>query len=482
MIDLLGFLKGKNSASFSKLGLSKDILSRVKGMGFKHPTPVQEQAIPLILQGRDVLASAQTGSGKTAAFAIPIVEDLLANKNRYALVIAPTRELSEQTNEVFKELLKGAGEETALLIGGVEIAPQIETLNLGPRFIIGTPGRINDHLDRKTLKLYKTKYVVLDETDKMLDMGFDEQIREIFKYTNRRFRQVLMFSATFPRQIMALAKRYLRDPIRVNIGKSNQAAEEIEQEIIKIYKENKFKLTKKILKQRSGTFIIFVRTQKAAEIMETRLGEAAFKVVSIHGGYTQQKRSAALAKFKEGKVKALIATDVAARGLDISHVDTVLNYDLPEVPENYIHRIGRTGRAGKRGYAISFVTTETIDLWEDITKFLAGKKVKSRRVQMMKQMQEKGKNQNRKRWDFNGADHSRRGFPPARQMPNPFATLTNPNYADPTAEAAPREDDEWRGNRIEAELDDIPENIGNQIADEAEVDENIGNRIDAAAG
>lgn len=373
--------------SFLALGLSFRMCNIIKKMGYKHPTPVQKEAIPAILEGRDVLASAQTGSGKTGAFAIPIIEKLLDEPNKYALIISPTRELAEQTDEVFRKMLEDTGEKTALLIGGTELDPQIEVLNTNPRFIIGTPGRINDHLKRKTLKLYKTRYVVLDETDKMLDMGFVEQIRDIFRYTTPHKRHTLMFSATFPHEILSMAHRYLKKPVKVNIGKPNSVSEDIEQEVVKIYKEKKFSFMCKIMKERPGTCIIFVRTQRAVELMENKLSKH-FSCVSIHGGYKQEKRTKAIEDFKTGNIKALIATDVAARGLDISHIDNVINYDLPEVPENYVHRIGRTGRAGKKGYAVSFITPDTIELWDDIERFMAGKKVFAYKKRLRKMIEE----------------------------------------------------------------------------------------------
>ncbi len=359
--------------SFLSLGLSFRVCDIVKQMGYKNPTPVQQQSIPIILRGRDILASAQTGSGKTGAFAIPIIEKLLKYPKREALIISPTRELSEQTEQVFKTMLKDTNIQTILLIGGEDIEPQLEGLKKSPRVIIGTPGRINDHLKRKTLKLYRVRYVVLDETDKMLDMGFADQIKAIFRHTSARKRQTLMFSATFPHEIMSMAKRYLKKPEKVNIGRRNSVSNDIDQEIVKIFKKNKFEFLKKIMREREGTCIIFVRTQKAVEILENKISPF-FSVVSIHGGYKQERRNKAIEEFRTGKIKALIATDVAARGLDISHIDNVINYDLPEVPENYVHRIGRTGRAGKKGYAVSFITPDTIEQWEDIEKFMAGKK------------------------------------------------------------------------------------------------------------
>ncbi|MGN0930027.1 MAG: DEAD/DEAH box helicase [Alphaproteobacteria bacterium] len=385
-----------NPDSFLALGLSFRMCNIIKKMGYKHPTPVQKEAIPAILDGHDVLASAQTGSGKTGAFAIPIIEKLLDAPNKYALIISPTRELAEQTDEVFRKMLEGTGEKTVLLIGGTELDPQIEALNENPRFIIGTPGRINDHLKRKTLKLYKTRYVVLDETDKMLDMGFVDQIKDIFRHTTPHKRHTLMFSATFPHEILSMARRYLKKPVKVNIGKPNSVSEDIEQEVVKIYKEKKFNFMCKILKERPGTCIIFVRTQRAVELMENKLSKY-FTCVSIHGGYKQERRTKAIEDFKTGNIKALIATDVAARGLDISHIDNVINYDLPEVPENYIHRIGRTGRAGKKGYAVSFITPDTIDLWNDIEGFMAGKKVFAYKQRLRKMIEEYEKRQEKKK-------------------------------------------------------------------------------------
>lgn len=409
-----------NPDSFLALGLSFRMCNIIKKMGYKHPTPVQKGAIPAILDGKDVLASAQTGSGKTGAFAIPIIERMLDNQALTALVISPTRELAEQTNEVFCKMLEETGEKTVLLIGGTELDPQIDILKNPPRFIIGTPGRINDHLKRKTLRLNRINFVVLDETDKMLDMGFVDQIKEIFRHTNPQRRQTLMFSATFPHEILSMAKKYLKDPVNVNIGKPNSVSEDIEQEVVKIYKEKKFGFMCKLMDQRPGTCIIFVRTQHEVEVMEKRLSKF-FTCVSIHGGYKQEKRTKAIEAFKTGNIKALIATDVAARGLDISHIDNVINYDLPEVPENYVHRIGRTGRAGKKGYAVSFITPDTIELWEDIKRFMAGKKAFAYKKRLRLMIEEYEKRQELKK-------QRKREKEQARLLGNDFI---NGNLADP---------------------------------------------------
>jgi superfamily II DNA/RNA helicase len=282
-------------------------------------------------------------------------------------------------------------------------------------------------------------------------MGFEEQIKDIFRYTAKHRRQVMMFSATFPRKIISLARRYLHNPVRVNIGRKNATNDDGEQELMTVYKDHKFKLMKKILHERPGTFIIFVRTQKAVEGIENKLS-AFFPVVSIHGGYTQEKRLNAIRTFKAGGVKALIATDVAARGLDIPHVDTVLNYDLPEAPENYVHRIGRTGRAGNKGYAISFLTAETVELWENVLRFLAGKKVRSIKKKFEKF--DKKKDPNRKdKGEANG-----NVIRPPKERPNPFASLGN--------------------TIVDDGFDDLPDNIGNLVDDSDDLPENIGNLID----
>lgn len=441
--------------SFLSLGLSFRMCDIVKGMGYKQPTPVQKQTIPIILKGKDVLASAQTGSGKTGAFAIPIIENLLKYEKRNALIIAPTRELAEQIDEVFKTMLKDTGILTVLLIGGEEIEPQMKVLENNPRVIIGTPGRINDHLKRKTLKLYKVRYVVLDETDKMLDMGFADQIKAIFRYTKSGKRQTMMFSATFPHEIMSMAKRYLKKPEKINIGRVNSVSSDIEQEVVKIYKKNKFEFMKKIMKEREGTCIIFVRTQKAVEIMENRLSPF-FSVVSIHGGYKQERRNKAIEEFRTGKIKALIATDVAARGLDISHIDNVINYDLPEVPENYIHRIGRTGRAGKKGYAVSFITPDTIELWEDIVKFMQGKKAdaykKRLREMIEKYEKERLKRKEKKRQEKMG-----------KEVNGNLISVTN--------------EPEVNGNILEEEEEEVNGNLIDEVIEMEEKEVN-GNLID----
>ncbi len=356
--------------TFSDLGLPSNIVKSVEKIGFTTPTPIQEQAIPVALQGKDILGSAQTGTGKTASFILPILAHLWENQTSCALVILPTRELAMQVTDATRDMMAGDSSiRIAQLIGGDSMLKQINSLTKKPRIIVGTPGRINDHLKRGNLKLKNTDFLVLDETDRMLDMGFGIQIEAITNFLPQQ-RQTLMFSATMPKNIVTLAGKYLNDPVRISIGEVNAVAKNIRQELVKTSESDKYPNLVEQIKDKSGSTIIFVKTKVSADRLATKLCRDSIEADAIHGDLRQGKRQAIIRSFRNEKFKILVATDVAARGLDVPHIENVVNYDLPQCPEDYIHRIGRTARAGASGIAINLITPQDGRRWKDIHKLL----------------------------------------------------------------------------------------------------------------
>lgn len=335
--------------------------------GITEPTPVQTRAVPPALQGRDVLATAQTGTGKTLAFLLPLAARLMENPSENALILSPTRELAQQT---YDELLKLTDEEhplpAALIIGGDNIHKQFAALRKHPRVIIATPGRVIDHLSRKSIDLKNTHYLVLDETDRMLDMGFISDMRKIAAVLPPP-RQTLLFSATLPKEITALAGEFLKDPVRVQIGSVVSPADLVLQEIVHVDVREKLPQLLHELNTRQGSILIFTRTKHGAERLAKQLKLYGQKVNALHGDLRQNRRRQVLEFFKNQTVRILVATDVAARGIDVPHIAHVINYDLPQCPEDYIHRIGRTGRAGAVGSAISLISDDG-QKWKDICK------------------------------------------------------------------------------------------------------------------
>lgn len=351
-------------------GLSTHVLSSLNQMKFTEPTPIQAQAIPLVLDGKDVLGSAQTGTGKTGAFAIPMVSKLMNNEIQGALILTPTRELAAQVMVTINTILgKNSGINAALLIGGEDIRRQLVQLRRNPRIIVGTPGRINDHIERGTVQLGKINYVVLDETDRMLDMGFGQQIDSIIAQVAPE-RQTLMFSATMPNNIMHMASKYLKNPERIAIGSCLKPVAAIDQQSIKLGEEQKYDHLVKELTAREGSVVVFVKTKFGAKKIADRLYRDRFQAEAIHGNLRQNKRDQVIQGFKNKKFRILVATDVAARGLDVPHVAHVINHDLPQCPEDYIHRIGRTARAGATGSAVNFITPQDNRLWRAIERFM----------------------------------------------------------------------------------------------------------------
>ncbi|PIP59315.1 MAG: ATP-dependent RNA helicase [Verrucomicrobia bacterium CG_4_10_14_3_um_filter_43_23] len=340
-------------------------------MNYITPTPIQEQAIPVILEGRDVLGSAQTGTGKTGAFIIPIIANLMGDEDGSAIILTPTRELARQIYGIAIQMLdKNSGINAALLIGGESMHGQLQQLRRKARLIVGTPGRVNDHLDRKSLNLSQTRFLVLDETDRMLDMGFGIQIDEVVSYIPKE-RQTLLFSATLPKAITKLSDKYLSNPVRISSGDVNTVAKNIVQN--EIHTKDKYPELLKALEASEGSVLIFVKTQRGAEEIKDKLIRHDHSADVIHGGLRQSRRDRVIKAFRSQKYRIMVATDVAARGLDIPHISFVINYDIPQCPEDYIHRIGRTARGeDSSGEALSLISPADKGKWVCVQRFLKG--------------------------------------------------------------------------------------------------------------
>jgi len=355
--------------NFNDPRIPEALFHRLQQMEFITPTPIQAEALPKALDGQDILGSAQTGTGKTGAFGIPLVTHLMNNNRGTALVLLPTRELAVQVLQTLKKFIGSSKLNSALLIGGEPMPPQIRQLRAKPRLIIGTPGRINDHLTRGNLMLHETNFLVLDEVDRMLDMGFGVQLEAIARFLTSK-RQTLMFSATMPKNIEGLANKYLTNPVRISMGAVHTPAENVTQENIKLSESDKSQRLVSELDKLEGSIVVFIKTKHAADRMATKLKNLGHEVEALHGDLRQNKRTRVIEGFRKNKYRILIATDVAARGLDIPHIKYVINYDLPQSPEDYIHRIGRTARAGAKGTAINFLTAADNRKWRAIHQLL----------------------------------------------------------------------------------------------------------------
>ena len=347
---------------FFGLGIAPKILDIIAKIKFKTATPIQHQAIPLILEGKDVMGIAQTGTGKTMAFAIPTVQKLSQNKDR-CLVVVPTRELAIQVEESFFKIGRPFGIRTAVLIGGDPIHNQLRALSLHPRVLIATPGRLIDLMEQRKVNLHDVRVLVLDEADRMFDMGFAPQIDIILKALPRE-RQTLLFSATMPPDILMIVRRHMRMPVSVEITPSGTKPLQVTHELFIVKNEMKKALLEKLLQQYRGSVLLFCRTKIAARRIAWALKQHGHQSAEIHSDRSLSQRREALEGFKRGKYRVLVATDIASRGIDVKGIEVVINYDIPEDAENYIHRIGRTGRAGLTGHAISFATS---DQKQDVT-------------------------------------------------------------------------------------------------------------------
>jgi ATP-dependent RNA helicase RhlE len=361
--------------SFISLGLSEPLLKAVAKKGYEQPSPIQEKAIPVILERKDVLASAQTGTGKTAGFALPMLQLLaqgqsLRNRPVRALILTPTRELAAQVYAEIKEYSIFLDIKTAVIFGGVNQRPQVATLRSGVDVLVATPGRLLDLHNQRVFNLDKVEFFVLDEADRMLDMGFLRDIKKVLSIIPAK-RQNLLFSATFSREIKQLANTFLHNPVLVEATPENTTVEKIEQSVYRVDKSAKTSLVTKLISEGNWQqVLIFTRTKHGANRLAEKLSKSGVEAAAIHGNKSQGARTKALADFKTGSVRVLVATDIAARGLDIPLLPHVINFELPNVPEDYVHRIGRTGRAGNSGEALSLVSTDELDFLRGIEKLI----------------------------------------------------------------------------------------------------------------
>ncbi|MDO7906014.1 DEAD/DEAH box helicase [Paenibacillus sp. JX-17] len=348
--------------TFADFDLEPKVLQAITELGFEEATPIQAKSIPIALSGRDMIGQAQTGTGKTAAFGIPLINKIPKTDEKIrALIMAPTRELAIQVSEEIEKLSRFKGIRTLPIYGGQDIVRQIRALKRKPQVIIGTPGRLLDHINRKTIKLEDVQTVVLDEADEMLDMGFMEDIQSILKQVPDE-RQTLLFSATMPSNIQKLAQQFLRDPEHVSVIPKQVSAPSIDQAYIEVPERQKFEALSRLLDMESPELaIVFGRTKRRVDELSEALQKRGYSADGLHGDLSQNQRDTVMRKFRDGSIDVLVATDVAARGLDVSGVTHVVNFDLPQDPESYVHRIGRTGRAGKEGAAWSFVTPREMD-------------------------------------------------------------------------------------------------------------------------
>ncbi|WP_098748012.1 DEAD/DEAH box helicase [Paenibacillus sp. EZ-K15] len=348
--------------NFADFGLEPRVLQAITELGFEEATPIQSQSIPIALTGRDMIGQAQTGTGKTAAFGLPLIHKIAKEEERIvALIMTPTRELAIQVAEEIGKLSRFKGIRSLAIYGGQDIGRQIRALKKKPQIIIGTPGRLLDHINRKTIRLDDVQTVVLDEADEMLDMGFMEDIQSILKLVPEE-RQTLLFSATMPANIQKLASQFLKDPEHVSVIPKHVSAPLIDQAYIEVPERQKFEALSRLLDMESPELaIVFGRTKRRVDELAEALQKRGYSADGLHGDLSQHQRDTVMRKFRDGSIDVLVATDVAARGLDVSGVTHVVNFDLPQDPESYVHRIGRTGRAGKEGTAWSFVTPREMD-------------------------------------------------------------------------------------------------------------------------
>lgn len=346
----------EKSGSFHGLGIAPALLELLTQLNFKAPTPIQEQAIPSAIEGKDVVGIAQTGTGKTLAFGIPMIQRLAQVKGQ-GLVVLPTRELALQVDEALRKIGQGSGLRTAVLIGGTSLWPQKQALARNPHIIIATPGRLIDHLEQRTLRLDTAQIVVLDEADRMLDMGFLPQISRIFKELPKE-RQTMLFSATMPPEIMKMAAVHMKLPMRIEIAPTGSTAERVTQELFIVSRDQKFGLLEKTLETYRGSTLVFSKTKHGARRIAQQLRSIGVNSAEIHSNRSLGQRREALDGFKSGKYRVLVATDIAARGIDVKGIELVVNYDLPSNSDDYVHRIGRTARAGAGGHAITFAAPD----------------------------------------------------------------------------------------------------------------------------
>ncbi|HEY4307281.1 MAG TPA: DEAD/DEAH box helicase [Gemmatimonadaceae bacterium] len=364
-------IAASETTTFEELGLAKEVLSAVRDAGYQHPTPIQAQSIPLVIKGRDVMGLAQTGTGKTAAFTLPIVNQLLGGPRRTrALVLTPTRELCVQVEESVQKYARHSQLSVVSVYGGVPLEPQQRKLRAGVDIVVATPGRLIDHLERQNVVFDDLEVLVLDEADRMLDMGFAPQINRIVADVPP-YRQTLLFSATMPPEVEALARKYLRKPTVVQVGRRSGAANTVTHAVYPVPRDRKSSLLAQLLKEDNlDSVLVFTRTKHGADRVVRHLERENITSTAMHADKTQPQRTRALEDFKTGKVRVLVATDIAQRGLDISGITHVVNYDVPQQAEDYVHRIGRTGRAAKEGDAFTFMSPDEIAMVKSIERVI----------------------------------------------------------------------------------------------------------------
>ena len=354
--------------TFADLGLSPKSLAALARAGFEAPTPVQAQAIPPALAGKDVIGSAATGTGKTLAFVLPLLERLGGKHGTRALILAPTRELALQIEEQIERFRHGFHLRSAVVIGGVGMGQQTQAFQKGVEIVVATPGRLNDHLESGTARLDQVEILVLDEADRMLDMGFLPQLRRVLRHLPKA-RQSLLFSATMAGEVADFAREHLRDPVRIEVARSGTTSERAQQQVFLVGEEEKTALLLALLEQDDLSTLVFTRTKRRADRVARSLLRAGHKVAVIHADRSQGQRRAALSGFRSGEHRVLVATDIAARGIDVAEIGHVVNFDLPHLPEDYVHRIGRTARAEASGRASSFASPDEHDLLRGIERF-----------------------------------------------------------------------------------------------------------------
>jgi ATP-dependent RNA helicase RhlE len=452
---------------FEDFGLSPDILRALSDQGYVHPTPIQAEAIPVVLQGHDVMGAAQTGTGKTAGFALPIIQLLLATASSSAsparhpvraLILTPTRELADQVAENVKAYCRHTPLRSTVVFGGIDMAPQTAALRAGVEIVIATPGRLLDHVQQKTISLSQTQILVMDEADRMLDMGFLPDLQRIINLLPKE-RQNLMFSATFSPEIKKLANSFLKDPVTIEVARSNATADRVTQVVYKVAEDDKRDAVLHLIRGRDlKQILVFSNTKIGASRLSRHLEQEGVKASAIHGDKTQNERMAALEAFKNGGVDVLVATDVAARGLDISDLPCVINYDLPYNAEDYVHRIGRTGRAGASGDAISLCSDKDARLLQDIEKLIrtklapvplegfaprphAGERAAGERSERRPRREEGGR-ESSSREARTAAPRSASGYAPRREKVDPwFLKPYEPSVSTPRPANEPQDND-----------------------------------------
>jgi len=357
---------------FYDLGIAPFLLKTIVKFNFKNPTPIQKEAIPAGIQGDDIIAIAQTGSGKTLAFGIPMIQRLSKTKRGTGLILVPTRELAIQVDEALQSLCRPLHMRSTVIIGGASMSMQQYSLTKNPRIIIATPGRLLDHMERRNINLTNIDVFILDEADRMLDMGFVPDIKKIIKSIPEK-RQTMLFSATMPKEIEAIAEQLMENPVHIEIDRSGATPTEVSHEMFFIKNQDKCRLLALQLKQYSGPVLVFTRTKRMASKLTDKVNNMGFAAAEIHSNRSMGQRRQALEGFKRGRYQILIATDIAARGIDVTGIELVVNYDMPANSEDYVHRIGRTGRAGKTGHAISYANTDQKGSIRDIERFMRTK-------------------------------------------------------------------------------------------------------------